>query len=475
MKVTVVWAVLDIRGFNKRMKISPSIFRAYDIRGVVQETLTPDAVYAIGQAIGSEALARGQQQVVIARDGRLSGSKLSAALRDGLLASGRDVIDIGAVPTPVLYFAAHTLGTHSGVMLTGSHNPPEYNGLKIVLNGETLAEEAIQSLYQRIVDNDFTQGQGHYETRDIVPDYISRITSDLRLARSLKIVIDSGNGIAGAVAPKLFRALGCEVVELFCEVDGRFPNHHPDPGQPENLQDLTHSVLAHQADIGLAFDGDGDRLGVVTDNGEIIWPDRQMMLYAEDVLKRNPAATILYDVKCTRHLASVIDTLGGKPLMWKTGHSLIKAKMRETGALLAGEMSGHIFFKERWFGFDDGLYTAVRLLEILAADKRSASEIFKTLPNSVNTPELKLPMDDARKSDFMTELQQQAQFPQAVLNTIDGLRVDFSDGWGLIRQSNTTPCLVLRFEADTTEGLQRIQALFRTQLLALDAQLALPF
>jgi phosphomannomutase/phosphoglucomutase len=452
-------------------RIAQSIFRAYDIRGVVDDTLTPEVVYAIGLAIGSEALARGQQKVIIARDGRLSGVQLSEALRAGLLASGRDVIDIGAVPTPVLYFATHLLGTQSGVMLTGSHNPPEYNGLKIVLNGETLAEEAIQSLYQRIIEQNFTHGQGHYETHDIASAYISRITSDVRLTRPLKIVIDSGNGIAGAVAPALFRALGCEVIELFCEVDGRFPNHHPDPSQAENLQDLIHSVLAHQADIGLAFDGDGDRLGVVTDEGEMIWPDRQMMLYAADILERNPAAMILYDVKCTRHLATQISQHGGEPLMWKTGHSLIKSKMRETGALLAGEMSGHVFFKERWFGFDDGLYTAARLLEILAKDPRCASELFRTLPDSVNTPELKLPMADDRKSDFITQLREQSQFPQAEINTIDGLRVDFPDGWGLIRQSNTTPCLVLRFEADT----ERIQSLFRTQLLALDKHLELPF
>jgi phosphomannomutase / phosphoglucomutase len=469
---------LDIRGFSN-MKIAASIFRAYDIRGVVQDTLTHDAVYSIGLAIGSEALARGQQTVIIARDGRLSGPELSEALRDGLLASGRDVIDIGAVPTPVLYFATYTLGAHSGVMLTGSHNPPEYNGLKIVLNGETLAEDAIQSLYQRILNNNFTQGQGRYEKRDISADYITRAISDIHLSRPLKIVVDSGNGIAGAIVPDLFRALGCEVIELFCEVDGNFPNHHPDPSQPENLQDLIHSVLAHQADIGLAFDGDGDRLGVVTNNGDVIWPDRQMMLYAADILKRHPGAMILYDVKCTRHLGAYIAKHGGEPVMWKTGHSLIKAKMRETGALLAGEMSGHIFFKERWFGFDDGIYTAVRLLEILSADPRSTSEIFQALPDSVNTPELKLPMADDRKANFISQLQTEGHFPEANVNTIDGVRVDFSDGWGLIRQSNTTPCLVLRFEADTSEGLKeglkRIQTLFRTQLLALDQELELPF
>lgn len=455
--------------------ISPSIFRAYDIRGIVNETLTPDGVHAIGQAIGTEAQKRGQKQVVIARDGRLSGPVLSLALKEGLLNSGCDVIDIGAVPTSVLYFATHTLHTQSGVMLTGSHNPPDYNGLKIVIAGETLAEETIQALYQTIIDGTFSHGRGQYETYDIVPEYMRTITQDIQMARPLRVVIDSGNGIAGGVAPALFLALGCDVIELFCEVDGYFPNHHPDPSQVENLQDLIKTVKEYQADIGLAFDGDGDRLGVVTDKGEIIWPDRQMILYARDVLSRNPGATILYDVKCSRHLGAAIAQQGGEPLMWKTGHSLVKAKMRETGALLAGEMSGHIFFKERWFGFDDGLYTAARLLEILAADSRSTSEVFQELPDSVNTPELKLAIDDHRKFDFILQLQQQAQFPEATISLIDGLRVDFNDGWGLVRPSNTTPCLVLRFEADTSSGLARIQSLFREQLLAIDDQLDLPF
>ncbi len=457
------------------MEVSQSIFRAYDIRGIVNETLTPDVVYAIGLAIGTEAQKRSQQQVVIARDGRLSGPSLNMALKEGLLNSGCDVIDIGAVPTPVLYFATSTFATQSGVMLTGSHNPPDYNGLKIVLAGETLAEDTIQALYRRIVDQDFHQGRGQYDTYDIVPDYIAHIANDIQLAKPLHVVVDSGNGIAGEVAPKLLRALGCQVEELFCEVDGNFPNHHPDPSQVENLQDLIQRVKNTKADIGLAFDGDADRLGVVTQQGDIIWPDRQMILYARDVLNRNAGATILYDVKCSRHLGTAIAQHGGNPVMCKTGHSLVKAKMREVNAALAGEMSGHIFFKERWFGFDDGLYTAARLLEILSQDARSVSEVFAELPDSVNTPELKLPISDEKKFEFIAELQKKAHFPHAAISTIDGLRVDFPNGWGLVRASNTTPCLVLRFEADTQEGLEHIQMSFRQQLLALDSQLELPF
>jgi phosphomannomutase/phosphoglucomutase len=455
--------------------ISPSIFRAYDIRGIVDETLTPDAVYAIGLAIGSAAQAKGEREVIIARDGRLSGPTLIIALSKGLQDSGCAVIDIGAVPTPVLYFAANTLGTSSGVMLTGSHNPPNYNGLKIVLNGETLADKDIYALYERIQARNFTSGNGNVKKIDIVPAYIARIAQDVKLQRPLRVVVDCGNGIAGGVAPQLLRALGCEVIELFCEVDGHFPNHHPDPSVPENLQDLIAAVQKQQADVGLAFDGDGDRLGVVTNCGEIIWPDRQLMLYAIDVLSRHPNAEIIYDVKSTRYLETVIKQHHGRPLMWKTGHSLVKAKLRETGALLAGEMSGHVFFKERWYGFDDGLYTAARLLEILSRNKQSASELFATLPNSINTPELKLPISEEYKFIFMENFKTQARFNGATLTTIDGLRADFANGWGLIRPSNTSPYLILRFEADTQESLAHIQALFREQLLALDKNLALPF
>lgn len=455
--------------------ISPTIFRAYDIRGVVGETLTPDIISTIAHAIGSQVRDQGEHKVIIARDGRLSGPGFSQALAQGLQASGCDVLDIGAVPTPVLYFATHISSVSSGVMITGSHNPANYNGLKIVIKGETLAEQNIYRLYQRIQAKDFRCGQGSYECQDFTTSYLNRIQQDVKLKRKLKVVIDCGNGIAGNLAPKLFKALGCDVVELFCEVNGHFPNHHPDPSIPENLQDLIANVKSHHADVGLAFDGDGDRLGVVSNEGEIIWPDRQMMLYAIDVLKRQPNAQIIYDVKCTSHLAHIVEQHGGQPLMWKTGHSLVKAKLRETGAPLAGEMSGHIFFQERWYGFDDGLYTAARLLEILASEVRSCSEIFNSLPNSINTPELKLMLPEERKFAFMEEFKAKAKFPLAKINTIDGLRVDFNYGFGLVRPSNTTPCLVLRFEADTQVNLKHIQTLFRHELLAVDGSLHLPF
>lgn len=455
--------------------VSPHIFRAYDIRGVVGETLTSDVVYTLGLAIGSEAQARGEKQIITARDGRLSGPVLQAVLNQGLQDSGCDVIDIGAVPTPVLYFATHVLDTSSGVMLTGSHNPPDYNGLKIVLAGETLSDQAINNLYQRIKTGNLLTGRGALSAINITENYLNRITHDIKVQRPLKVIVDCGNGIAGALAPTLFRALGCEVSELFCEVDGHFPNHHPDPGDPENLQDLITAVQKQQADIGLAFDGDGDRLGVVTNKGEIIWPDRQLMLYAMDVLARNPGAMIIYDVKSTRHLATVIKQHKGEPLMYKTGHSLVKAKLKESGALLAGEMSGHVFFKERWYGFDDGLYTAARLLEILSQQKQTASDLFATLPNSINTPELKLPIPEEKKFGFMESFAKQAKFTGATVTTIDGLRADFSEGWGLIRPSNTSPYLILRFEADTQKNLANIQTLFRDQLLAMDKNLALPF
>jgi phosphomannomutase/phosphoglucomutase len=452
-----------------------SIFRAYDIRGIVDENLTPEIVFAIGQALGSEALACGETTLLTARDGRLSGPVLMLALQNGILATGCNVIDIGAVPTPVLYFATHTLAAHSGVMLTGSHNPPNYNGLKIVLAGHALSGEQLQGLYRRIVEERLTQGRGVIQSLNIMDDYIAHIQSTVHCARSLKVVIDAGNGIAGKVAPALFKALGCEVIELYCEVDGHFPNHHPDPSQPENLQDLMAMVKQTQADIGLAFDGDGDRLGVVTERGEIIWPDRQLMLFASDILQRQPESTIIFDVKCTQHLPRWIEQQGGIPLMWKTGHSLIKAKLRETEAPLAGEMSGHIFFQERWFGFDDGLYAGARLVEILAQQSLSASEIFATFPDSYNTPELKILLSDETKFEFMQRFIDQAHFSDGKKTTIDGLRVDFPFGFGLMRPSNTTPCLVLRFEADSPHNLQHIQQLFRQQLLAIDPNVMLPF
>ena len=455
--------------------IDASIFRAYDIRGVVDRTLTTDAVRLIGRAVGSEALQRGRDTVVVGRDGRLSGPALSEALIAGISSTGCNVKDIGCVPTPVLYFATHYLDTQSGVVVTGSHNPPEYNGLKIVIDGETLSGESIQDLHRRIEAANFISGQGNVETINVVPDYIERIRGDVSLERPLRVVIDCGNGVAGGVAPELLRELGCEVVELFCEVDGNFPNHHPDPSKVENLKDLISAVRDREADIGLAFDGDGDRLGVVTSAGTVIWPDRVLMLYAMDILDRNPGGQIIYDVKCTRFLDGIIREHGGKPLMWKTGHSFIKAKIKETGALLAGEMSGHIFIKERWYGFDDGLYAAARLLEILAKDPRSSTDVFADLPDSVNTPELNVGMQEGEPPVFIERLLENAHFEGASISTIDGLRADFEDGWGLVRSSNTTPVLVLRFEADNDAALQRIMGEFRRVMLQVNADLSLPF
>jgi phosphomannomutase/phosphoglucomutase len=457
------------------LQVPASIFRAYDIRGVVGETLTPEIVHAIGRAVGSEAQARGEQRVIVARDGRLSSPDLAKALAEGLKASGRTVIDIGLAPTPLLYYATHVLNGKSGVMVTGSHNPANYNGLKIVIAGETLAEQDIQKLRQRIEQGDFVHGTGKIETRDLIPDYIERVVQDMQIARPLKVVMDCGNGVAGKVAPMLLKELDCELVELYCDVDGRFPNHHPDPSKPENLKELVDTVLREKADLGLAFDGDGDRLGVVDSAGKIIWPDRQMMVFAADVLCRQPGADIIFDVKCTRHLPRQIVKAGGRPLMWKTGHSLIKAKMRETGAQLAGEMSGHIFFKERWYGFDDGIYAAARLVEILSGDPRDTTEVFAELPDSVNTPELNVTLEEGENFRFIERLKGIAEFPEARVTDIDGLRVDFMDGFGLVRASNTTPALVIRFEADNEAALARIQAQFRELLSRVKAGMSLPF
>jgi phosphomannomutase / phosphoglucomutase len=455
--------------------ISESIFRAYDIRGIVNETITPEVVKLLGRAIGSAAQEQGEHSLITARDGRLSAEFLIKALHEGLQESGCDVIHIGQVPSPVLYFATRTLGIHSGVVLTASHNPADYNGLKIILGGKSLSEETIAALYTRIQNEAFVSGKGSYKEISILNDYIDRIVRDVQLQRCLRVVVDCGNGVAGVLAPQLLRRLGCEVIELFCEVDGRFPHHHPDPSVPENLVDLIHAVKAHKADLGLALDGDGDRLGVVTDKGEIIWPDRQLMLYAIDVLSRHPDALIIYDVKSSQHLVDVIKKHGGRSLMWKTGHSIVKAKLEETAALLAGEMSGHIFFKERWYGFDDGLYTAARLLEILTKKNQTSSEIFAALPNSINTPELKLAISEDKKFSFMEAFQKEADFPGARISKIDGVRAEFSDGWGLVRASNTSPYLTLRFEADTPQALRRIQKLFADALLAREPQFKLPF
>jgi phosphomannomutase/phosphoglucomutase len=463
--------------------ISKSIFKAYDIRGVIGKTLDADAARSIGRAFGSEVRAQGGDAVVVARDGRLSGPELVQALSDGLRAAGVDVVNVGMVPTPVGYFAASVpLNLDGGerrvdscIVVTGSHNPPDYNGFKMVLRGSAIYGEQILALHQRIVDENFSDGSGTYTEYDIADAYLERIASDVKLARPIKIVVDTGNGVAGGLAPKLFRKLGCELVELFTEIDGNFPNHHPDPAHPENLQDVIRALKETDAEIGFAFDGDGDRLGVVTKDGQIIYPDRQLMLFAEEVLSRNPGAQIIYDVKCTRNLAKWVKDKGGEPLMWKTGHSLVKAKLRETGAPLAGEMSGHVFFKDRWYGFDDGLYTGARLLEILTRAE-DPSKLLNSLPNSNSTPELQLKLEEGENFELIARLQKNAQFTGAddVL-TIDGLRVEYPDGFGLARSSNTTPVVVMRFEADSDAALKRIQEDFRRVILAEKADAKLPF
>ncbi|MGH8469900.1 MAG: phosphomannomutase/phosphoglucomutase [Gammaproteobacteria bacterium] len=470
-------APIEPSGALSDHSVPDSIFRAYDIRGIVAETLTEEAVYKIGLALGSEASDLGQAEVVVARDGRVSSPVLAATLQRGLRDSGRNVIDIGMVPTPVLYFATHYLNTQSGIMLTGSHNPPNYNGLKIVMGGQALSGEAITSIRDRIRRQAFTLGAGTVVTQDVVPAYVQQVTDSIgvSLSNGLKLVVDCGNGVPGMLAPRLMTALGHDVIELYCEVDGSFPNHHPDPAQPDNLRDLIAAVKAERADLGLAFDGDGDRLGVVDGEGNIIWPDRQMMLFARDVLARNPGKEIIFDVKCSRHLRRVIEEHGGKPVMWKTGHSLIKAKMRVSDAPLAGEMSGHIFFKERWYGFDDALYAAARLLEILVQDGRPPAQVFAELPGGLATPELKIDMPESDHARFMARLCGGAVFEGAEITLVDGLRVDWPDAWGLIRPSNTTPCLVLRFEGDNPAALERVQTEFRHRIHALDPGLQLPF
>ncbi len=451
------------------------IFKAYDIRGIVGKSLTPEIIEAIGHAIGSEAVARSQHSIVIGRDGRLSGVEFSAALARGIRKSGINVIDVGRVATPMVYFAAYHLGSHSAVMITGSHNPPDYNGLKIVLGDETLAGDAIQALRTRIEQNNLSHGSGSYAQHDIQEKYWQRIVDDITLARPMKITVDCGNGVAGDFAAILYRRLGCEVTEMFCDVDGHFPNHHPDPSQPENLQDLIHALADNDSEIGLAFDGDGDRLGVVTKKGKIIFPDRQLMLFAADVLSRNPGAEIIFDVKSTRKLFGWIREHGGKPTLWKTGHSFIKAKMKESGALLAGEMSGHVFFKERWYGFDDGMYAGARLLECLSK-YQDPSAVLNGLPNSINTPELQIKLNEGENYTLIARLQKEAKFTNAKdIITIDGLRVEYADGFGLMRSSNTTPVIVLRFEADDAGALIRIQQDFRRVLLAANPELQLPF
>ncbi|HZZ01429.1 phosphomannomutase/phosphoglucomutase [Paraburkholderia sp.] len=463
--------------------ISKSIFKAYDIRGVIGKTLDADAARSIGRAFGSEVRAQGGDAVVVARDGRLSGPELIEALSDGLRAAGVDVVNVGMVPTPVGYFAASVplkldggeRRVDSCIVVTGSHNPPDYNGFKMVLRGAAIYGETILALHQRIVDENFSEGSGTYTEYDIADAYLDRITSDIKISRPIKIVVDTGNGVAGGLAPKLFKKLGCELVELFTEIDGNFPNHHPDPAHPENLQDVIRALKETDAEIGFAFDGDGDRLGVVTKDGQIIYPDRQLMLFAEEVLSRNKGAQIIYDVKCTRNLAKWVKDKGGEPLMWKTGHSLVKAKLRETGAPLAGEMSGHVFFKDRWYGFDDGLYTGARLLEILTR-VADPSKLLNSLPNSNSTPELQLKLEEGENFELIARLQQNAKFTGAdEVIKIDGLRVEYPDGFGLARSSNTTPVVVMRFEADSDEALKRIQEDFRRVIMAEKPDAKLPF
>jgi phosphomannomutase/phosphoglucomutase len=451
------------------------IFRTYDIRGIVGRTLTPAIVRDIGRALGSLARERGAATFAIGRDGRLSGPELSGALADGLNAAGADVIDIGMAPTPVAYFAAHHLGCGSCVAVTGSHNPPDYNGIKMVVGGNTLYGDDIQELRKIIERNQFASGEGKRSVASVLDAYVERITSDVKLARKMRIAIDCGNGVAGMLAPKLYRALGCEVEELYCDVDGRFPNHHPDPSVPKNLAELIQKVKSGRSELGIAFDGDGDRLGLVAKDGEIIFPDRQLMLLAKDVLSRNPGAQIIYDVKSTRLLEPWIVRHGGRPLIWKTGHSLIKAKLKETGALLAGEMSGHTFFKERWYGFDDALYSAARMLEILSREE-DPQQTLKSLPNAPSTPELHWHLEEGEPHALVARLQTSKPFPGAArILTIDGVRVEYADGFGLARASNTTPVIVLRFEADTAAALERIKQDFRKALQPLKPNAPLPY
>ena len=457
------------------VELVESIFRAYDIRGIVGETLDADVAYQVGQVVGTLTLEQDAAPVVVARDGRDSGVDLSEGLINGIASTGCDVVDIGAVPTGVLYFGAYELGSATGVMVTGSHNPPDYNGIKMLIGGVTQSGEQITDIYKRINSGNVRVGKGNISQQEMLSRYRERISGDIQLQRPLKVIADCGNGIGGVAAADVLRDIGAEVITLFDEVDGSFPNHHPDPSEPENLTDLIDAVRLMDADVGVAFDGDADRLGVVTSIGEIIYSDRLMMLFVTDVLSRVPGSTIIYDVKCTGHLHHVIEEAGGKAMMYKTGHSLIKNKMREVDAPFAGEMSGHFFFKERWYGFDCGIYSACRLLEILAADERDPAEVLSALPKSISTPELKLHMQEGENHAFVAEMQEKARFSDARITTIDGVRADFADGWGLVRASNTTPILVLRFEGDTEESLQRIKDEFRQQMLAINNELKMPF
>lgn len=459
----------------QQKQIDHSVFRAYDIRGVIDKDLDEHSFYSIGIAIACLLYNLKRHQIFVARDGRLTSQRLALALKQGLLDSGIDVIDLGAVATPVMYYATSTQKIDSGLMVTGSHNPADYNGIKMVLAGRTLVQKDIDILYDFVVSGQRITGTGKETAQDIIDEYSQRVISDIQVKRPLKVVVDCGNGIAGPVIPRVIAQLGCEVIPLYCDVDGRFPNHHPDPTIEANLIDLKKAVTEHKADIGLAFDGDADRLGLITNTGEMIWPDRLMMLYALEVLGRLPGTTIVFDVKCSSHLEKVIQTAGGVAKMCPTGHSIVKGVMREEHAALAGEMSGHLFFKDRWYGFDDALYSACRLLEIVSSSPLTVSEQFKSIPNSINTPEIKIPIAEKDKFLFMKRFSEQAQFAGARIVAIDGLRVEFAKGWGLLRASNTSPFLVARFEAEDVDTLIQIQRLFKDQIHLVDGTLDLSF
>lgn len=462
---------------NTQKKTSSTIYRAYDIRGIAGQTLTKELVFDLGKAIASEAKEQSIKTIIVGRDGRSSSSALATSLAKGIISIGVNVLDIGLVPSPLVYFVAQHTEGKSGVVITGGHNPADYNGLKIIINGETLAGDKIQQLKQRLDNNDYLTGQtGSIENNSMFAnEYIGIISEDIHIVRPMKVVLDCGNGATGELAPVLFRTLGCEVIELFCDIDGSFPNHHPDPSLPENLNDLITAVQHYEADVGFAFDVDGDRLGVVDCKGKIIWPDRQMSLFAKDVLALKPGSEIIYDVKCSRHLSEQIITYGGRPLMWKSGHAFMKAKIKETGAALAGEMSGHFYFNDRWFGFDDALYSASRLIEVLSADTRNSDEVFADLPDSINTPEINIPLAEGENTSLIEQLFSTASFADGKTTNLDGLRVDFADGWGLVRASNTMPALVLRFEADNTEALKHIQSQFKDLLKKVKPDISLPF
>lgn len=453
------------------MSIPVHVFRAYDIRGRVDVELNADFAYELGRAVATHMHAQALKQISVGRDGRLSGLSLQQALMQGLQAGGIDVIDIGMVPTPLVYFHAYTQ-TGSGIVVTGSHNPSDYNGFKIVLNKASYAGDAILELYQTMISKAYSEGDGSLTTyTHLIQDYLDYVTTTVKLKKPLKLIIDCGNGVTGVVAPDLFKALGCEVEVLFADVDGTFPNHHPDPSKPANLQALKHRLQSSDADLGFAFDGDGDRLGVMLPDGTIVWADQLMMLFAESVLASSPGATILYDVKCSALLTQWIEQCGGKPIMCPTGHSLVKAELKRTQAKLAGEMSGHIFFNDSWFGFDDALYAGARLLAILSQKNQTPQTLFHQLPQHFSTPEINIAVSDHAKFNLMQAIAKQAHFPQAKIVTIDGLRIEFDDGWGLIRPSNTTPCFVLRFEATSPEALLAIQTKFQTLLSSVDPTL----